>query len=77
MCVLSCSLMSDSLQPPWTAALQTLSVLGGSPGKKLEWAAVPSNPGIEPRSLASQVDSLPSEPPGKPMNTGVCSLSLL
>ena len=29
------------------------------------------NPGIEPRSLELQVDSLPSEPPGKPKNTGV------
>ena len=36
-----------------------------------------SNPGIEPRSPALQVDSLPAEPPGKPKNTGVCSLSLL
>ena len=35
------------------------------------------NPGIEPRSPALQVDSLPSEPPGKPMNTGVGSPSLL
>ena len=32
-----------------------------------------SNPGIEPRSLALQVDSLPSEPPGRPKNTGVSS----
>ena len=31
------------------------------------------NPGIEPRSPALQVDSLPSVPPGKPMNTGVGS----
>ena len=35
------------------------------------------NPGIEPRSPALQVDSLPAEPPGKPKNTGVGSLSLL
>ena len=35
------------------------------------------NPGIKPRSHASQVDSLPSEPPGKPKKTGVGSLSLL
>ena len=35
------------------------------------------NPGIELRSLALQVDSLLSEPPGKPKNTGVGSLSLL
>ena len=36
----------------------------------LEWVAMPScrdlpNPGIKPRSPALQVDSLPSEPPGK------------
>ena len=35
------------------------------------------NPGIEPRSPTLQVDSLLSEPPGKPKNTGVGSLSLL
>ena len=35
------------------------------------------NPGIEPRSPALQEDSLPSEPPGKPKNTGVGSLSIL
>ena len=37
----------------------------------LEWVAIPSpgdlpNPGIEPRSPALQVDSLPAEPSGKP-----------
>ena len=35
------------------------------------------NPGIKPRSSAWQVDSLSSEPPGKPKNTEVGSLSLL
>ena len=35
------------------------------------------NPGIEPRSPPLQADSLPAEPPGKPKNTGVGSLSLL
>ena len=35
------------------------------------------NPGIEPRSPALQADSLPAEPPGKPKNTRVGSLSLL
>ena len=34
------------------------------------------NPGIEPRSPALQVDSLPTEPPVKPKNTGAGSLSL-
>ena len=36
-----------------------------------------SNPGIEPRSPALQVDSLLSEPPGKPENPGVGSPFLL
>ena len=35
------------------------------------------SPGIEPRSPSLQADSIPSEPPGKPMNTGVYSLCLL
>ena len=48
----------------------------------LEWVAVPSSrgssqPGIEPRSPALQAVSLPAEPPGKPRDTGVGSLSLL
>ena len=33
--------------------------------------------GMEPKSPTLQVDSLPSEPPGKPKNTGVDRLSLL
>ena len=50
--------------------------------KILEWVAIPSpgdlpNPGIERRSPTLQVDSLPSEPPGKPKNTEVGNLSLL
>ena len=36
-----------------------------------------ANPGIEPRSPALQVDSLPAEAQWKPKNTGVGSLSLL
>ena len=49
--------------------------------QELEWVACPPpgnlpNPEIEPRSPALQADSLPSEPPGKPKNTGVHSLSL-
>ena len=36
-----------------------------------------SQPRDEPRSLALRADSLLSEPPGKPMNTAVGSLSLL
>ena len=59
------------------------SVHGDSPGKNtgvgchaLLQGNLP-NPGTEPRSPALQVDSLPSEPPGKPKSTGVGSLSLL
>jgi len=37
----------------------------------------PPNSGIEPRSPALQADSFPAEPPRKPKNTGVGSLSLL
>ena len=44
----------------------------------LEWVAMPSSRGSsQPRSPALRVDSLPSEPPGKPKNTGMGSLSLL
>ena len=35
------------------------------------------NPGIKPRFPTVQADSLPADPPGKPKNTGVGSLSLL
>ena len=35
------------------------------------------NPGIEPRSPALRVDSLPAEPQGKLTNAGMGSLSLL
>ena len=48
----------------------------------LEWVAFPfaghlPNPRIEPRSPSLQADSLPTEPQGKPKNTGVGSVSLL
>ena len=49
-----------------------------------DWSGLPCPPsgdlpsvGIEPKSPALQVDSLPSESPGKPKITGVGSLSLL
>ena len=48
----------------------------------LEWVAIPSpvdlpDLGIEPGTPELQVDSLPTELPRKPKNTGVGSLSLL
>ena len=36
-----------------------------------------ANPGIKPRSPSLQADSLPTEPQGKPKNTGVGSPSFL
>ena len=42
----------------------------------LEWVAFP-NPGIKPKASTLQVDTLPAEPPGKPKNSGVGSLSHL
>ena len=62
----SCSLASDSLQPhglysPWNYPGQNTGVGG------LSHLQGSSNSGIEPRSPALQVDSLPAEPQGKPV----------
>ena len=66
----------------WTVAHQAPLSMGFS--RQEYWSGLPCpapgdlpNPGIEPRSPALQVDSLTSEPPEKPKNTGVGSLSLL
>ena len=58
------------------------SVHGILQARILEWLPCPPpgglpNPGIQPRSPALQADSLPSEPPRKPKNTGEGSLCLL
>ena len=60
------------------------SVHGDSPGKNtgvgchaLPKGIFPTQGSIKPRYDALQADSLLSEPPGKPKNTGVGSLSLL
>ena len=77
VCV-GCSVMSDSATP-WTVAHQALLPMGFS--RHEHWSELPrsppgdlSDPGTEPRSPALHVDSLPSEPPGRPKNTGVGSL---
>ena len=76
-----CLAESDSVTP-WNVARQAPLSMGILPARILEWLPCPPpkelpNPGIEPRSLALQVDSLLSEPPGKSMNIEVGSLSLL
>ena len=58
------------------------TVYGSLQARILEWVAFPSpgdfpNPGMEPRSPAVQVNSLPAEPQGKSRITEEGSLSLL
>ena len=66
---------------PWITARQASLSMEILQATILEWVAIPfsedlPNPGIEPRSPALGVDSLLTEPPGKPKNTVVGSLSL-
>ena len=82
LCVCVCLAMSDYLQPHGLHPTRLLCPWGFS--RQEYWSGLPCpppgdlpNPGIDPRSPALQVASLPSEPPGKPKNTGVGSLSLL
>ena len=69
--MLSCSAVSDSLQPHGTIAYQAPLSMGFS--RQEYWNKLPCPPpgdlpntGIKPRSSSLQVDSLPSEPPRKP-----------
>ena len=70
VCVLIQSVMSNSLQPRGCSP-PGFSVHGYSPGKNTGMGCHAllqgnfPNPGVEPRSLALQADSLPSEPPEK------------
>ena len=70
---LSSSVVSNSLQSHGLQATRLLCPWGFS--RQEYWSGLPCpppgdlpNPGIGPRSLALQMDSLPSEPPGKPKN---------
>ena len=58
--------------------LKDYTVHGILQARILEWVAYPFSRGSsQPKFPIFQVDSLPTEPPGKPKNTGGCSLSLL
>ena len=62
---------------PWTVAFQAPLTMEFSrweywSGLPFPYAGDLPNPGIEPRSLALQADSLPSEPPGKPLLCPKC-----
>ena len=72
-CLTLCDPMDCTCQAPLEGILQA---------RILKWVAIPSpgdlpSPGIKPRSPALQADSLPAEPPERPKNPGVGSLSLL
>ena len=63
--------VSNSFVTPKEYSLPGSSVHGISQARILEWVAVPFSrdlpkPGIKPRSLTLQADSLLSEPPEKP-----------
>ena len=62
---------------PWTIQSLEFSRPEYWSGSPLPSAWYLPNPGIKPRSPTLQAVSLPDEPPGKPKNTGVSSLSLL
>ena len=71
MCAKSLQLCSTLCDPMDYSPLGS-SVHGVSPGRILEWVAMPSSSGSsqprgQPRSPVLQMDSLPSEPPGKPV----------
>ena len=79
--VLSRSVGSDSLRPHGLQPSRLLYPWGFSKREYSSGLPCPPpgdlpNPGTKPRSPALQVDSLPSEPSGKPRNTGVGSLTL-
>ena len=59
---------------PWTIQSMEFSRPAYWSGQSFPSPGDLLNSGIEPRSPALQVDSLPAEPPGKPKNTGVGSL---
>ena len=61
---------------PWFVACQAPLSIGILQARILEWVAV-GTMGVKSRSPTLQMDSLPTEPPGKPKNIGVGSLSLL
>ena len=68
-------------ETPWTVARQAPLSMGILQARILEWVAMLSsrdlpNPGIQHRSPVLQANSLLSESPSKPKNTGVGSLSL-
>ena len=77
VCVCVCVLVAQCVQlfvTPWTAAHQAPLSMEFSRQEYWRGLLTPSpgdhpDPGTEPQSPALQVDSSPSEPPGKPLET--------
>ena len=63
-----CSVVSDS-GTPWTIQSMEFSRPEYWSGQPFPSPGDLPNPGIKPRSPALQADSLPAEPPGKPVFT--------
>ena len=81
VCVCACLVISNSLVTPWTVACQ--APLSMEFSRQEYWSGLPFPPprdlpdlGIEPGAPTVQVDSLASEPPGKPLNKGRCPVSV-
>ena len=71
-----CAQWCPTLCDPMDCSLPGSSVRGVFQARY--WSGLPFHiPGIKPRFPALQADCLPSEPPGKPKNTGVGGHSLL
>ena len=82
VCVLSHFSCAQLFAILWAVAHQAPLSMGFSRQEYWSGLLFPSpgdlpDPGIEPRSPTLQADSLPTEPQGKPKNTGEGSLSLL
>ena len=82
LCVCLVAQSCLTLRPHGLQSTRLLCTWGFS--RQEYWSGLPyfppgdlPNPGIEPRSPTLQVDSLLSESPGEPKNTGIGSLSLL
>ena len=84
LCCILCLVAQSclTLESPWTVVRQAPPSMGILQATILEWVAMPSSRGSSQprnrtRSPVLQADSLPSESPGEPKNTGADSLSLL
>ena len=80
LCLCLVTHSSLALWDPMDCSLLGSSVHGDSPGNNTGVESCPPsgnlpNPGIKLRSSEFQANYLPSEPPGKPMNTGAFPFS--